>query len=261
MKGSFLTTFLVLALLGMNLPAFGQGNPQNQRDEQGRRQGSWQGTYPSGRVRYQGQFIDDRPTGTFRYFHNDGSLRAELFHTPGNDTVSAVYFHRNRQRMALGQFVNNQRVGPWRFFSDMGVKLAENNYENGALQGKSVTFFPGGAIAETVEYMHNEKDGAWIQYFEDGSIRLTTTYSQDKLNGPFKLFNQNGKLLLEATYCKSLPDGTWKFFSDQGELEKEAVYKAGALVYETIYIERETEITIPLKPAGAPSEDVFRSPF
>lgn len=257
MKKFFLRITVVLVLLLMALPTIAQNN---QRDELGRRQGPWQGNYPSGVLRYQGQFVDDKPTGTFMYYHNDGALRAELHHHPGRDTVPAIYFHRNRQRMASGQFSNNQRVGLWRFFSDMGVKLAENQYENGVLHGQAVTFFSQGSKAETVEYKEGKKQGAWYQYFEDGSHRLIAAYENDLLSGPFKLFYENGKPLLEAFYKDNLPHDTWKFYANNGELEKEVLYQRGALVRETIYIEREEEISIPLQPAH-PTEDVFSSPF
>lgn len=256
-KSTFSRLFAVALILFMAQSMFAQ---HNQRDEEGRRQGPWRGDYPTGVMRYQGQFIDDKPTGTFRYYYTDGALRAELHHNPGRDTVPAIYFHRNRQRMAAGQFSNNKRVGLWRFFSDMGVKLAENQYHDGLMEGQAITFFPKGTIAETVEYRAGQKHGAWIQYFEDGSKRLIANYENDQLSGQFQLFFENGKPLLLATYLENLPHDTWKFFTSVGELEKEVMYQRGALINEIIYIEREEEITIPLQPAN-PVEDVFSSPF
>jgi antitoxin component YwqK of YwqJK toxin-antitoxin module len=250
----------ILLLLILLFVGFAVSGQTNQRDEQGRRQGPWQGLYPNGVMRYQGQFVDDMPTGTFRYYYTDGALRAELHHQPGKETVAAIYFHRNRQRMAVGQFSNNQRVGLWRFFSDMGVKLAENHYQNGLLQGQAITFFPQGTIAETVEYRSGQKHGDWVQYFEDGSKRLIASYENDQLSGLFQLFYENGKPLLQAFYLENLPHETWKFFTNQGELEKEVTYQRGALINEIIYIEREEEVIIPMQPVD-PAEDVFSSPF
>lgn len=250
-----------MLLLGLVLQAYGQGNQLNQRDELGRRQGNWQGNFPNGRIRYQGQFYNDKPIGTFRYFHAEGWQRVELIHTLETDTVIARYFYPNRQIMAQGQFLNNQRAGRWSFFSERSVKVAERHFINGLANGISVTYFSNGAIAETVEYYNGAKHGEWNQYFENGSAKLNANYKYDKLNGHFRLFYQNGNTQLEAFYNQNLPGNTWKFYTLQGELQKEVIYKNGIVEKETIYIEPESEITIPVQPTGNHGSDVFRFPL
>ncbi|MEE4177245.1 MAG: toxin-antitoxin system YwqK family antitoxin [Bacteroides sp.] len=252
---------LFFLILFQAFPALSQGNGVNQRDEEGRRQGPWQGIFANGMLRYQGQFVNDIPQGTFRYFYPEGGLRAELHHDTSKDVVPAVYFHKNNQPMATGQFKNNQRTGLWRFFSESGIKLAETEYTEGQLEGKSITFFPSGEVAEIVEYSAGVKQGAWQQFYEDGKVRLLASYENNELNGPFKLFYEDGKEQLLANYSNNLPHDSWKFFTKEGELEKEVIYQHGIIVKEMIYIEREEEITIPLVPDSEASEDIFTSPF
>lgn len=252
--------FFFLILLQV-FTGFSQETLVNQRDEQGRRQGHWRGTFTNGVLRYQGQFVNDQPEGTFRYYYPDGALRAELHHDTARELVPAVYFHKNNQPMATGQFKNNQRTGLWRFFSEAGVKLAENEYAEGQLEGKSITFFPSGEVAETVEYKSGLKDGSWQQFFEDGKVRLLASYENNELSGAFQLFYEDGKDHLVAFYASNLPHESWKFYTKEGELEKEVFYQHGVIVNEIIYIEREEEITIPLIPDGEASEDIFTSPF
>jgi len=256
-----ITFFRLIVFSAIVLLAFPLAGQINKRDEQGRRQGPWQGTFPSGRIRYQGQFENDNPTGTFKYFYNDGALRAELTHTLGKDTVPAVYFHRNRQKLAQGQFVTNQREGLWVFFSERGERLSETWYKNGLQHGKTTTYFPNGPIAETVDYVDGEKHGQWIQYFEDGTFRLNALYEKNNLNGQFKLFHENGKPLLTAYYNNNLPHQHWTFYTAEGEVEREIFYQNGLIVEEKIHIEREIEITIPLKPSAGRTEDIFSSPY
>lgn len=253
--------FRLIVFSAIILLAFPVDGQMNNRDEQGRRQGPWQGTFPSGRIRYQGQFINDNPTGTFKYFYNDGALRAELTHIPGKDTVPAVYFHKNRQKLAQGQFVNSQRESLWVFFSERGEKLSESWYKNGLQHGKTTTFFPNGSITETVEYIDGEKHGQWFQYFENGNFRLKAIFEKNSLNGPFKLFHENGKPLLTANYINNLPHEHWVFFTAEGEVEREVFYQNGLIIEEKILIEREIEVTIPLKPSAGQNEDVFSSPY
>ena len=41
------------------------------------KQGMWQKKYNNGNVRYEGFFKDNKETGLFRYFYEDGSLKLE----------------------------------------------------------------------------------------------------------------------------------------------------------------------------------------
>ena len=57
---------------------------QNQTDNQGRKQGHWVKTDKQGAVIYEGDFVDDKETGTFTYFYPDGSVRIRNQYTvPG----------------------------------------------------------------------------------------------------------------------------------------------------------------------------------
>lgn len=254
----FLLIFILL--LSLQLACFGQ-QAANLRDEQGLRQGAWAGHFENGRLRYEGQFVDDQAVGLFKYYYPTGALRAELLYTPGQDTVDVTYYHNNRQVFARGFFLDQKRVGHWRFFNEMGVQVAETHYHNNLEQGESKTLFPGGKLAEVVTWNQGIKNGPWIQYFEDGSVRLQATYLDDKLTGDFEVFYPNGQKVLQAHYIENLPHLTWKYFSREGELEKEVVYEKGKMIRETIYIERQQEEAIPVQPSSDPSRDVFNSRF
>ena len=49
----------------------------NYVDNFGMKQGMWQKKYNNGNVRYEGFFKDNKETGLFRYFYEDGSLKLE----------------------------------------------------------------------------------------------------------------------------------------------------------------------------------------
>jgi antitoxin component YwqK of YwqJK toxin-antitoxin module len=250
--------FLLLA--GVFLLGFYETNAQvNQRDDQGRRQGEWEGRFPNGRIRYQGQFTDDRPVGTFTYFNNDGSLRAELVHNSGVDTVNAVFFHRNRNRRATGKFLNQLRTGEWTLYSEQGVKLSQTWYQNDVPHGATTMFFPSGLPAERVHYSEGRKHGEWQQFYENGQKRLTAHHQNGMLSGVFNVFHENGHPLLTAQYLENLPQSLWRYYTAQGELIRERYYKNGVLEREVIYIEQEIDPAIPLQPGSDPIFDMIRS--
>jgi antitoxin component YwqK of YwqJK toxin-antitoxin module len=257
----FISPIFFLLFMLLILPeAIGQ-QAANERDEQGRRQGPWSGHFPSGRTRYKGQFKDDQPIGVFRYFNNDGSLRVELQHQYSGDTVNAIYYHSNRRVLSEGFFLNRKRQGTWTFFTEMGVKVAENYYHQDAEHGKWKTFFPNGSLAEIVTWENGSKHGPWIQYFEDGNYRLKASYKDNMLHGDFTVYYQNNQKVLQAHYYQSLPDNTWRYYSSSGELEKEVYYSKGRMIKEVIHIERQQDETIPVEPGINPSRDIFDPAF
>ena len=64
---------IAVAML-LTVPAFAQD--YNQTDSKGRRQGVWMDFYPNGQKRYEGQFKNGKCTGTFRYYDEQGNLKA-----------------------------------------------------------------------------------------------------------------------------------------------------------------------------------------
>ncbi|MBR6441138.1 MAG: hypothetical protein IKS44_03710, partial [Bacteroidales bacterium] len=72
-----------LIFLAMLMAAIGC-QAQNQIDKQGRRQGHWVKTDKQGTKMYEGDFVDDKETGTFTYFYADGKTRIKNVYTvPG----------------------------------------------------------------------------------------------------------------------------------------------------------------------------------
>lgn len=240
--------------------AFSQ-QPENRVDDQGLKQGPWKGYFHDGKLRYTGQFVDDEPTGVFRYYYARGAVRAELVHEPGQDTVQATYFYPNGKILSTGFFAHQQKAGEWDYFSEQGVLVARNNYHQGVEHGVAETFFANGQVTERVTWQHGKKHGPWLHFFEDGSPRLVAGYHDDLLTGPFEVYYPNGQQVLQATYLDNFPHDTWRYYSQEGELEKEIVYDRGVVIEEQIYIEREEEETIPLRPGEDPSKNIFDSQF
>lgn len=231
----------------------------NQRDETGLRQGPWQGTHPNGRVRYTGQFVDNKPIGTFKHFNPDGSARLNLYHELHNDTVKAVFFHRNGQNLATGQFLHQKRTGLWTYYSQSGQKLSENSYLNGQMHGAFLIFFPSGAISERIDYVEGRKEGMWNQYFENGMLRLEANYMNDMLHGAFTAYHSNGIALVRAEFYENLPHNQKFFFTSTGEKIREQEFNKGVLVSERVFIHIADEPTVPLEPSNDPILEMIRS--
>ena len=59
------------------IPFFSFSQSFNQIDISGKRQGDWKKYHNNGKLRYKGQFIDDIPSGIFKYYYDTGELKLE----------------------------------------------------------------------------------------------------------------------------------------------------------------------------------------
>ena len=197
---------LLSFLLFLSVGAMAQNH--NQTDDKGRRQGSWMDFYPNGQKRYEGQFKNDRCTGEFKYYDEQGRLKAtNTFDKTGEKALNKTYAE-NGTLIATGYYINQQKEGKWRYFSrDNGkVILVEDNrngkvngkswvyYENGTLmmerqfvdglqEGHAKVFYPSGALKEEGDYLHGNKTGVWKAFNEDGDVISSENFTAPSLNG------------------------------------------------------------------------------
>ncbi len=245
----------------------------NQYDEYGEKTGLWRGFFRNGNLRYEGNFVDGKPTGKFTYYFPEGGVRAELIHIESEgelefdheldpehehtELVQATFYHRGTEiAMAKGQYASRKKQGTWRFFNEKGNLTMKNYYHDDEMHGVFKTFFNSGRIMEIVTYHYGEKNGKWKQYYENNNIRLSANYNNDMLNGEYEVFYENGRQRIKGYYYNNLHDKTWTYFAKNGEIERRVVYDKGEIVDEHVYIERDDHDKEPIRPGNKP-EDIF----
>ena len=77
----------------------------------------------------------------------------------------------------VGKMVNGQRSGIWTSYHSNGNKASENEYSNGLLNGKTVSYYVDGTIRYIGYYTNNEKDGVWQFFNSDGTEAQTENFS------------------------------------------------------------------------------------
>ena len=84
-----------LVLLLFCIPFFSFSQSINEIDASGKKQGVWQKTYESGKLRYKGQFRDNIPYGIFNYYYSTGELQSakEFFHN-GLAAATHIFYKR-----------------------------------------------------------------------------------------------------------------------------------------------------------------------
>ncbi len=198
----------------------------NKIDSKGRRQGGWRDVYSNGSIRYQGSFKNDKPVGEFKYFDEEGNLKAiNVYDKTGVNTTYTAY-SPNGKVVAKGCYKDKKKDGEWSYFSPDNAKLVlVENYSDGVLEGTSKVYDnKTGRVAEDVVYHNGEREGLCKKYYADGKVMAEITYSKGKKHGQTKLFYPNGVLQEEGNYCYNNKCGDWKIYSDEGDLLDTEVY-------------------------------------
>jgi antitoxin component YwqK of YwqJK toxin-antitoxin module len=232
-----LSHFLLLLTFLFSYISFGQ--TINQVDKQGKKQGVWKKYYDkSGRLLYEGTFKDDKPSGIFRFYYENGSKKALIDHNLSTGRSLANYFHPNGQLMSGGIFRNQLKDSTWVTFTEGGLVSEISNFQNDELHGPKTTFYISGLENATgripyikSNYKNGKLDGDYTELFMDGRKKLYSFYIDGKLNGLYIEYHRNGKKSSLTRYKNGIKNG---YCSGYDETEKEIAtayfYKGRLLV-------------------------------
>jgi len=222
--------FIVVIIVFFAGAVFGQ-DTINRTDNEGRKQGFWRKADSAGQKIYEGNFVAGIPTGEFRYFYSNGSLKTSSIMTrQGKHAVTVSYFP-NGKKMAAGNYLNEKKDSLWQFFNDItGSLISEEYYKEGKIEGKSRVFYLEGSVSELKYYKNGIPDGIWEQYYTDGKIKLRGSHIAGEKQGLFKTFSLSGRVMVSGQYSSGLQDGIWTYFDDEGAVVKKEFYRNGMLL-------------------------------
>lgn len=217
------------------LPLCSQESALNQKDEKGRKQGSWQGYYENGKIKYTGQFKDDKPIGKFIYYFPSGAVKAIIHHYPNNNSYVTFYYETGKP-VCMGKYYNQQRDSAWIYYFLNGKILAEEYYDKGKKDKTWKYYYENGTLLQEKNYKNGKAEGECINYYANGKIKEKMMYHNDSLNGLFEHYYPNGILNFYGMYKNDLKVGKWIINDKNGKKEREVYYINGRLREEDQFI-------------------------
>lgn len=191
----------------------------NQINTAGEKEGTWIKYFDNGKIKYQGQFHADKPYGTFKYYTNEGKLKAVNIFSKDGSIAHNITYYSNGNLMSEGKYLNQQKDSVWKYYlNEQGNPLVSTEtYKNGILHGESITYYPdSGEPAEILLLEYGKKNGKMLKYFPDGKLMTESFYKDGKLNGDFTHYHPDGKIQIQGAYYNGLQIGEWKFFDENG---------------------------------------------
>ena len=198
----------------------------NQTDAKGRRQGPWRDFYPNGQLRYEGQFKNDKCKGTFRYYDEQGNLKATNEFDKTGESAFNKTFAPNGRVIATGNYLNQKKEGEWKYYdpSSGQLRLVEEN-KDGKVHGWSRIYNPNnGVLAEETQFVEGLPEGKCNKFSDTGILIMECQYHNGLLEGPTKTYYPSTALKEEGQYAKGKKSGVWKTYNEEGEVIAEEAF-------------------------------------
>ncbi|MCR4964928.1 MAG: toxin-antitoxin system YwqK family antitoxin [Bacteroidales bacterium] len=235
MKKLFL---IILSLFSVTLFAQVDTANINKKDASGRKQGAWV-KYEDGKLAYKGQFRNDVPYGTFRYYHTDGTLKSETEFVEGVHKVKTTMYHKNGKKASEGHFVDQLKDGQWLYYSNQGVLVTEENYIRGVRNGDwKIYSAQSGVLLEERHYLNGHLNGVHKTYYEDGNVCLEENYIDGHQNGRCTSYYPTQKVSSTGEMLKGHRIGDWDFYDSNGKARSTIHYEDGRDTKHYIYLYR-----------------------
>jgi antitoxin component YwqK of YwqJK toxin-antitoxin module len=207
----------------------------NVTDKNGKKQGVWK-KYEHGKLLYEGQFKDDVPYGTFKYYHPNGKLKSVTEFVQGVHKVKTVIYYENGKKASEGAYIDQQKNGLWRYYSNKDTLIKEESYSEGKRSGLWKTYSSSGELLEECNYLNDKRNGLYKTYYLNGNVSLEENYLNGKTNGRSTSYYPNNNVSVTGNYHDGWRDGEWNTYDVNGKIRSTAVYKDQRLQNTYIYM-------------------------
>lgn len=214
----------IITLLGYKQGNLTKAEKINRYDNGGNKRGTWMLFHPNGQLAEEGNFMNNKRNGIFKFYDRKGDLLRLEKYRDGElvtDTEEAVvldlrntYYHDGSIRSS-GGYVDGKKEGTHRIYNPDGTLSGGELYKGGIKVGEGLVDAQG------------RYQGQWKLYHDSGELRAEGAYENSNRTGDWIFYHKNGKVEHRGKYVNGLPHGLWKWFYENGNLRREETYKRG----------------------------------
>ena len=137
----------------------------------------------------------NKKNGAFTAYYKSGKIRCNFYCNEINyeDIENSKFeskmtiYSKEGKIIIEGNYENGLKSGKWNYFTDLGVKDIEEEYEKGILNGSFISYYENNKIHEKGNMLNGKKNGDWVTKYYDGAIKSIYNY-KDSLVTPLYVF-------------------------------------------------------------------------
>jgi len=236
--------------------------------------------YPAEAKVEEGKFADSKKIGVWKMYFPSGNIKSEITYTENRPKGYAKMYYDNGKLQEEGLWENNRWVGEYKSYYENGQTFYNFKYNNnGKREGAQEYRYENGQLMMKGEMHDGKEAGVWEEHYENGDLRAKKAFNDGTLDAtntevyapkqpiaakkeepvsneppkvidsktekvndaqpPFtgegyaKLFNMNKQISKEGEFKKyRLINGKDYIYNKDGILDRIAVYKDGRYVGE-----------------------------
>lgn len=169
---------IIFFAIGFLSPIQAQHDSLNQIDDQNRKQGYWVFTnkekhlpgYSDDQKIEEGAFLNNRKTGKWTFYFNNGKVKHTLNYVNGSADGMAIFYYKNGNIREQGTWKNNRWVGEYKMYYRNGNPKNVFNYNiQGLKNGKQVFYHENGKPSLVGTWDAGNETNDLAEYKEDGT--------------------------------------------------------------------------------------------
>jgi len=193
--------------------------------------------HPNGKIASEGTMREGKPDGYWKTYNENGVLSAE-----GNRVNFLLdstwnFYNDSAQLVMQINYKEGKKNGIRRTFRP--DEIVEENFVNDVKNGLTITYYPGGQVKRTVNFVNGYEEGTAREFSNTGTITSLIEYrrgfivDRENINrvdknglkqGRWKYFYENGKVKTEGIYRDDKRNGYFKEYDEKGMLVDVAKY-------------------------------------
>ena len=186
-------------------------------------------TYGDGTLFYIGIFENGKPKSNteFWYYYEKPAGAPMTLHTITDDPniIDAVNYYTDGSVMSKGQYHNQKKTGPWKFYSEKGLLTGIETYADDKRNGESRVYYDNGKLYRIENYEDDVKNGTWKEFFKDGKKKIEGAFLNGKMHGEFIYYYTSGRFDITGEYDQGKKHGTWVKYLENGKVHLSTLYK------------------------------------
>lgn len=158
--------------------------------------------YENGRKKNEGQMINGKKNGKWKFWYEDGTIMAIESYKNGILDGLSEFFYENGQLKDSASYNMGKVIGQVKAWHENGQLNSIVTYDDkGKMNGLTWIWQENGILLQEGCFKNDQMDGEWKDYYySSGRIRMKHHYINGKQVGKWIYFRQNGDTLKVEQY-------------------------------------------------------------
>ncbi len=214
----------------------------NRKDKLGNKQGTYKEFHEDGSLKKEENYLDDGLHGYFREFDESGELLMAMRYERGavieeidEEAKEIIDFKRTYDEQGRivfsGAYFEGVARGIHRFFDTTGTIINAYIYNAKGVQ-----------LSEGIVNEQGRKVGKWIDYYPSGETKAVGAYLNNRQNGSWLFYFKNKKIEQRGNYIGGRFDGEWTWYYSDGSVWRQESFFNGNEDGNSVEYDREENI-------------------